>query len=144
MNYLKVLLLVIVTCTISCSKYDVVPTENINKERLEFAKLISHKLLNGQKTGVYYELSNKEAIAKVIVGLDEVSQRTNYETISGMVGDYEDLAFYQMVKSKDYPLHEVYRFKGKFSGEVDIEIRATLDGYGKLAGFYYLKWKESI
>ncbi len=144
MKYLKLSLLLIVSIIISCSDYTVVPPENVNKERLEIAKSISHKLLSGQESKRYYELTNKEATTKMVVGLDQESQRAGYEMISGMHGSYEGLEFYQLLKPKDGTLSEVYRFKGKFSSGVDVEIRTTLDGYGKLAGFYMLKWRDSF
>lgn len=79
-----------------------------------------------------------------MLGLNEEKQKSSYESISGQFGKYEDLSFYQLLKPKDGTLYEVYRFKGKFSSSVDVEIRTTLDGNGKLTGIYVMKWKDKI
>ncbi len=143
MKSFKLLFLMLVFgCT--NSTYDKVSNENIDNERLEFAKQISHKLLNAQENGEYYQLKEKEATAKMVAGLDQKRQMSSYETISGKFGQYENLEFVELLKPKDGTLYEVYRFKGKFSSNAAVEIRTTLDGNGKLAGMYTLDWKNKM
>lgn len=145
MKYLAIIfLLLIISCGDKNSKFVVVSNENIDKEKLEFAKLISHKLLSEQSRGGYYEITKEEATSKMVIGLNKEKQLTSYESISGEFGNYQDLQFYQLLKPKDGTLYETYRFKGKFTSGADVEIRTTIDGNGKLAGIYILKWKENI
>ncbi len=53
---MKCLKLMLFLLAISCgninNKYDVVSNESIDKEKLEFAKLISHKILNTLKVSL--------------------------------------------------------------------------------------------
>ena len=145
MRYLKLMLLFL---TISCAnkndKYVVVPNENVDQEKLAFAKLISHKLLSAQSKGGYYQLTKEEATSRMVAGLNEEKQLSSYEEISGMYGNYQDLQFHQLLKRKDGILYETYRFKGKFTSEAKVEIRTTLDGNGKLKGFFILNWRDNI
>ena len=145
MKYFILLTLILMfSCSELSSKYFKVSDENINKTRLEFAKQISHKLLSAQSNESYHKLSDKEATSKMVTGLTKKKQQTSYELISGQYGNYQDLEFNQLLKPKDGTLYEVYRFKGKFSSKVDVEIRTTLDGNGKLAGIYMMKWKDNM
>jgi len=110
MKYFTLLTLILIfSCSELSSKYFKVSDENINKERLEFAKQISHKLLSAQSNESYYELSDKEATSKMVTGLNKETQRTSYETISGKYGNYQDLEFNQLLKPKDGTLYEVYK-----------------------------------
>jgi len=145
MKYLKLILfLVIISCSNSSNKYDVVSNENINQEKLEFAKLISHKLLSEQSKGNHYVLTKAEATSKMVKGLNKEKQISSYEYISGKYGSYQDLKFNQLLKPSDGTLYETYRFKGVFSSNANVEVRTTLDGNGKLAGFYVMDWKDSL
>ena len=42
------------------------------------------------------------------------------------------------------PHYEIYRFKGNFDLNADVEIRTVLDAEGKLAGFFVKPWKDSL
>lgn len=145
MRYLKLmLLLLIISCANKNDNYVVVSNENIDQEKLAFAKLISHKILSEQSKGGYYQLTKEEATTKMVAGLNEEKQLTSYEAISGMYGDYQDLEFHQLLKRKDGILYETYRFKGKFTSEAKVEIRTTLDGNGKLKGFFIMNWRDNL
>lgn len=102
MKYIKLLTLIIIFgCAISSTKYLQVADINSSKERLEFAKQISHRILDAQKNNSFYELSSKEATSKMVEGLNEERQRKSYESISGKFGIYQGLEFNQLVKPKD-------------------------------------------
>jgi len=145
MRYLKLMLLLItISCASKNDKYIVVSNENIDQEKLAFAKLISHKLLGEQSKGSYYQLTKEEATSRMVAGLNEEKQLSSYEEISGRYGHYQDLEFYQLLMPKDGTLYETYRFKGKFTSEAAVEIRTILDGNGKLTGFFITKWRDNI
>ena len=76
--------------------------------------------------------------------LDEAKQKETFEIINGKYGDYLGLEFVELVTPTDGTLYEIYRFKGKFSSDVQPEVRAILDGNQKLAGFFVKPWKEKL
>lgn len=143
MNTSKLLLFFCICFYVSCSKYKTVSPDDVNPERLEFARSISDRLLVSQSEGSFVALSNKEATTAMVVEYDEKRQRKTYDFITGTHGAYEELAFHQLVRNESRPSYDIYRFRGKFGGE-DVEVRTTLDPQGKLAGFYLLQWSERV
>ena len=119
-------------------------TSNIDKEELSFAKSLSNKILTEQKNGGYYVLSNEEATAKMTEGLNESLQKKSYQQIKSMFGDYKDLKFESLMIGTKGNKYSIYRFKGNFDSNSDVEIRAVLDQQKKLAGFFIKPWKENL
>jgi len=135
------------TVVASCQsdpKYIKVDASEIEKDRLEIALNLSKNILSAQKEGGFYELSDKEATPKMKSGLDESLQKQSYQQIKSAFGEYQDLDFDHMMKPVDGTLYEIYRFKGKFNPDANVEVRAVLDAEGRLAGFFVKPWKDNL
>jgi hypothetical protein len=116
----------------------------IDKEEFNFAKGLSQKILNEQKKGGFYNLSENEATPQMSEGLNESLQKKSYAKIKSLYGDYRDLNFESlMIGSRGYK-YRIYRFKGDFESGSDIEVRAVLNQNKKLAGFFIKPWKEEL
>ena len=113
---------------------------NLEKERIEYAKTLSNKILTAQKNGGFYNLSEKEASLKMINGLNESLQKASYKQIKSIFGDYKSLEFESLVQTK----YKVYRFKGNFESNSNVEIRTVLNSKGKLEGFFIKPWKAAL
>ena len=128
----------------SDSKYIRVDDAEINKTNLDFATTISKKMLLAQKEGGFYALTEKEATEKMVAGLNESLQKQSYQQIKSAFGEFQDIRFNQLMKPTDGTLFEIYRFKGKFNPDAEVEVRTVLDANGKLAGFFVKPWKETL
>ncbi len=124
------------------SKFVWVDDSEIDPEKLAFVTELSKKMLDAQKAGGHYPLSKEEATPKMAEALDEQLQKKSYEQIRSAFGDYRNLEFHHMEKPKDGSLYEIYRFKGSFDPKANVEVRATLDANGKLAGFFVRPWRD--
>jgi hypothetical protein len=112
---------------------------------LRQATSLAEKLLLGQKTGNIYLLSEEEAIPEMSKGLTEGVQKSSYENIQSMFGDYESMQFAEAWEMEADQLYTVYRFRGTFDGTVEKpEIRVVLDKEGKLAGFWIRPWEDDL
>ncbi len=139
-------IIIILFLLIGCGNlnFDRVPIDQIDKASMEKAKILTEKMLEAQKKGGYYKLNNQEAITKMVYGYNSDTQKSSYDQIKGVFGEYEGIEFDHLLKPKDGTLHKIYRFKGKFSSSANVEVRTVLDGQNKLAGFFVKKWKENI
>ena len=126
----------------SNSNYERVDSSEIDHDRLQFATSISKSILSAQKEGSFYLLNEEEATEKMVSGLDEALQKDSYQQIKSAFGDYQDLVFDHLKKPTDGTLYEMYRFKGIFNPQIEVEVRTVLDANGKLAGFFVKPWKE--
>lgn len=119
-------------------------TSSTNNERVEFAKNLSHKILTAQKSGQFYKLSEEEASLRMINGLSERLQKASYKQIKNLFGDYKSLKFESLVEIIEAEKYEIYRFKGEFEANSNVEIRAVLNTEGKLSGFFVKPWKDTL
>ncbi|MCR8668340.1 hypothetical protein NO995_11655 [Aestuariibaculum sp. M13] len=136
--------LVLISMTTSCqSKTDKSKTSEVN--RVEFAENISRKLLEAQKNGDYYKLTEEEATPTMINGLNEDLQKSSYSQIKSMFGDYQDLKFESLkIYPKNGESFDIYRFKGAFEKNKEVEVRAVLNKQGKLSGFFIKPWNDNL
>lgn len=111
---------------------------------MEFAQSISEKILNAQKNGGFYKLSNEEATDKMILGLNENLQKASYQHIKTIFGDYKSLELDTVVKLNKDKVYKIYRFRGNFEKTDEVEVRSVLDSNGRLAGFFVIPWKENL
>ncbi len=148
MNKLIYLLLISFSLTLtncqSQTDYVKANTSDIDKEELSLAKNLSNKILTEQKKGGYYILSSDEATSKMSEGLNEALQKKSYEQIKSMFGDYKGLKFESLMIGTKGNKYKIYRFKGYFDSESDVEVRAVLNNQKKLAGFFVKPWKENL
>ena len=114
------------------------------KERIEFAENLADKILKAQKKGLFYNLSKNEANLKMINGLNQTLQKASYEQIKNLFGDYKSLKFESYVEITKTEKYEIYRFKGEFEFNSNVEIRSVLNTDGKLAGFFVKPWKDEL
>jgi hypothetical protein len=140
-------ILIFVITSVSCqSQTDFVKVDKskVDKEEFELVKNLTDKIITAQKNGGYYNLTENEATVQMIEGLNESVQKESYGKIKNMFGDYEDLNFESLMESTDGNKYRIYRFKGNFETNSDVEVRAVLNKEGKLAGFYIRPWKEKL
>ena len=58
----------------------------------------------------------------------------------GKIGGYYPFYFQSINGNKLL----IYRFKGYFDSNIDVEVRTVLNFEGKLAGFFIKPWKEEL
>lgn len=126
---------------VKTSNIDVI---NPNPERVEFAKTVSDKILSSQSKGSYYVLSKDEADITMINSLNENVQKQSYKKIKNLFGDYKGLTFHSIKELTKGETYEIYRFKGDFEQNNNVEIRAVLNKAGKLAGFFVKPWMDKL
>lgn len=115
-----------------------------NQEELEIAKELTHRILTEQKKGGYYPLTQDEATPAMIEGLSEVVQKDSYKQIKGLFGDYKEVEYKEMLENTEGDKYKIYRFKGHFETDTNIEVRTIMDAQGKIAGFYIKPWSDKI
>lgn len=117
---------------------------NLNKEQLEFARDLSEKILQKQKDGGYYILTETEATSAMVAGLNETVQKEAYKKVRSIYGDYKGVKFVTLVRRTEGADLNIYRFKGLFETNADVEVRTVLNADGKLAGFFIKPWNEKL
>ena len=142
---MRLLIFALILLLVGCdNEFYTVSAEEINKERVKLVESLTKSILEGQRSGDVHLLNDKEAVTDMVVAFHEKFQKSSYEAITGLFGEYEDLRFHEVLRPKDKTLMEVYRFKGEFSSKADVEIRATLNGNQKLTGLWIIKWKDKM
>lgn len=111
---------------------------------LGFAKELANKILITQKEGSFYKLSNEEADPKMITGLNASVQKQSYTQIKSLFGDYKGLNFESLVHVSRSQKYSIYRFKGDFKSNTEVEIRVVLNEKGKLGGFFVKPWSDKL
>ncbi len=62
-----------------------------------------------------------------------------------MFGDYQDLKFESLkIYPKNGESFDIYRFKGAFEKNKEVEVRAVLNKQGKLSGFFIKPWNDNL
>ena len=143
----RILIVLLITTSASCqssSEFKKVDESKLKKEEIESVKELSEKILVAQKNGGYYNLTEDEAIKEMVEGLNEKVQKQSYEQIKNLFGDYQDLKFESLMESEKGQKLKIYRFKGFFESESNIEIRTVLNDEGKLAGFFIKPWNDGL
>ncbi len=115
-----------------------------NPEELEIAKELTHRILTEQSKGSYYPLTQDEATAAMIEGLSESVQKDSYKQIQGLFGDYKEVEYKEVLENTEGDKYKIYRFKGHFETDANIEVRTIMDAQGKMAGFYIKPWSDKI
>lgn len=109
------------------------------------AQDLAGKLLNGQKTGNIYMLTDQEATPEMVKGLTEAMQVASYESIKQLYGDFISLEFVETWTLQISEQYFVYRFKGNFSETKDTpEVRVVMNESGKISGFWLRPWKDDM
>jgi hypothetical protein len=143
----KIVFVAIVLLLSSCQgKSDKANKENVikNVDDFAFAKSISHNILKAQREGDFYKLNEDEASTRMISGLNESVQKSAYQQIKLLFGDYKDLTFHSKEDITKGETYAIYRFKGEFENGLDVEIRTVINTDGKLAGFFVKPWQEAL
>ena len=138
---LFVLSLLVVGCTES--KYDTLPEEEVNQEQKDLAESIETDILMSMKTGEFKALGEKATLS-VQKGITPAKQKTVYEQVKGMFGEFQSLDYYETCVPKDGTFLTVYRFKGKFESSATPEIRVVINKDNKLSGFWIKPWKDEL
>ena len=138
---LFVLSLLVVGCTES--KYDTLPEEEVNQEQKDLAEYIATDILMSMKTGEFKALGEKATLS-VQKGITPAKQKTVYEQVKGMFGEFQSLDYYETCVPKDGTFLTVYRFKGKFESSATPEIRVVINKDNKLSGFWIKPWKDEL
>ena len=138
---LFVLSLLVVGCTES--KYDTLPEEEVNQEQKDLAESIATDILMSMKTGEFKALGEKATLS-VQKGITPAKQKTVYEQVKGMFGEFQSLDYYETCVPKDGTFLTVYRFKGKFESSATPEIRVVINKDNKLSGFWIKPWKDEL
>ena len=98
-----------------------------NNDHLAIATNMAKTILEKQKAGRFHELTTEEATIAMVTGLTEDLQKSSYQNIKGLFGDYQSIEFHSVkVITKNEKL-EIYRFKGHFEQSTDVEVRAVLN-----------------
>lgn len=121
-----------------------VQKSEINKVELEFAIDLADKILSKQKWGVYYGLNPEEATTEMIDGLNEEIQKQSYQKIKSMFGDYKSLKFESLYIGTDENNYKIYRLKGIFESNSNVEVRVVINQDRKLAGFFVRSWRREL
>ena len=148
MKYLtQILMLSVIPLIAFCQtnpNYERIDEKDIDSKKLEFATDLSNNILSAQKIGSFYTLSDKEATSEMRTGLNELVQKQSYVQIKSLFGEYENLSFDHLMTSGEGTKYEIYRFRGKFNLNKEVEVRVVLDESGKLAGFFVKPWNDQI
>lgn len=115
-----------------------------NKDHLAIATNMAKTILEKQKAGLFHELKKENATIAMVTGLTEERQKSSYQKIKGLFGDYQSLEFHSVKGITQKEKLEIYRFKGNFEQSDDVEVRVVLNSNGKLAGFFILPWKDTL
>ena len=134
-----------ISACISQNDFARVDESELDTQKITYASELADRILKAQKEGGYYAFQENEATEQMIDGLNEKAQKKSYMSIRAIFGDYEDLEFDHMMKSKSGSYIGVYRFKGSFKEQKsDVEIRVVLNDQDQLAGFFIRPWRESL
>ena len=122
-----------------------VEPDQIPENNIKTAQDLAGKLLNGQKTGNIYMLTDQEATPEMVKGLTEAMQVASYESIKQLYGDFISLEFVETWTLQISEQYFVYRFKGNFSETKDTpEVRVVMNESGKISGFWLRPWKDDM
>jgi len=148
MKKILIIALVLFTMTgaaVSQNTYEKLTGDAIPTTGLDKATSLGEKIMEGQRSGKIYLPTENEAIPQVVKGLTEGVQRSSYESIRGLFGEYRSMQFAEAWKMEADQTYIIYRFKGTFDGTGDKpEIRITLDSNNKLAGLWIMPWKDDL
>ncbi len=136
-----------VLASVSCQSspdYVTVQESKLDKYKIASIKQLGHEILTAQKNNGYYSLTKKQATTQMIEGLNESVQKASYKKIKSLFGDYEDLQFKSLLRGLSGEKYMIYRFKGNFKTDADIEVRMVFNEEEKLAGFFIKPWNESL
>ncbi len=146
-KFFSFIILLFITTSVSCqtlSDFKKVDKPSLNTKEIESVKKLSEEILTAQKNGGYYKLTENEATKEMINGLNKTVQKSAYKQVKNLFGDYQGLKFKSLLANKKDPKLSIYRFKGLFESESNVEVRAVLNDKGKLAGFFIKPWKDSL
>ena len=136
-----------VLASVSCqSTPDFIKVEEskLDMDKITSIKQLGHEILTAQKNNGHYSLTKKQATTQMVEGLNESVQKASYKKIKSLFGDYKDLQFKSLLRGLSGEKYLIYRFKGYFETDADIEVRMVFTEDEKLAGFFIKPWNESL
>lgn len=136
------LLLGLLFSAFSQNDYIKLDSKDIPETTLQEMTQLVEKIMDGQKSGNYYILSDAEASSEMVKAFTITIQKESYQYLQQQFGDYSSLKFSE---AWGFGSNVIYRFRGTFKGtDQQPEIRVVLNDAGKLGGFWIKPWKENM
>lgn len=119
---------------------------HIDKKEIDFIKKRAHKIVTKIEKGEYYKFSKINTENDIIEKIDVTHQKNIQKQIKNKFGAYINLEFQSLFKSKtENPFtNKIYRFKGEFESEKDVEIRLYLSNKKEIIGLNVMSWKKEL
>ncbi len=144
-NVLNLIVLFIATLSLSCqgqSGFVKIDESEIDTVKLKSVQKLATDMLLAQKRGIYYQLTSEQATAAMIEGLSETVQKSSHIQLKQLFGAFKEIKFHSLMENEQR--FRVYRFKGVYESDADVEVRAVTDSAGKLAGFFIKPWNNNL
>lgn len=125
------------------SQFDVLPESEVDPEMRAAAERIGNKIYNDCKEGRFEPLG-EEASEIMRTSFTPDKQKSSYEQIRKALGDFISMEYVETCVPKEGGQHYIFRFKGNFEKNKNIEIRVVLNEEGKMDGFWTKPWKDKL
>jgi hypothetical protein len=125
------------------SQFDVLPESEVDPEMKARAEKIGTTIFNNCKEGTYEPLG-EEASDIMRSSFTPEKQKSSYEQIKKALGDFNSMKYVETCVPKEGGGYHIFRFKGDFEKNKNIEIRVVFNEEGKLDGFWTKPWKDKL
>jgi len=134
----------LLSCGLS-DKFEIIDSSKLDSKKIAFSKDLALKIMEGEKSGHYYILNETEAETAMVKGLTCDLQKSSYEEISKMFGEFDSIQFTEAWGQTNGDKNIIYRFKGYFNATTEHpEIRVVLSSKYKLTGFFIKPWNKNL
>lgn len=125
------------------SKFDTFPESEVDLEMKADAERIGTTLLTAHREGRFEPLGD-EASDIMRSSYTPDQQKKSYEHLKSVIGEFESMEYVETCVPKEGQKLYVFRFKGEFSKNKNVEVRVVINEQGKLDGFWVKPWKDKL
>lgn len=125
------------------SKFDTLPESEVDSEMRTDAERIGSTLLKAHREGCFEPLGD-EASDIMRSSYTPDQQKKSYEHLKSVIGEFESMEYVETCVPKEGQRFYVFRFKGEFSKNKNVEVRIVINEDGKLDGFWVKPWKNKL
>lgn len=124
--------------------YIIVELSDLKKEEINKITRITDSIVTTIQNGGYYKFSNRFNEYTPIKKLDQSTQRYYQKMITDKYGDFKGLELNSVLKSKSGNTfyHKLYRFKGIFDSNKNVEVRAYVNDKAEVISTNIIPWKR--
>jgi hypothetical protein len=125
------------------SQFEVLPEAEVDPEMKATAERIGNTIFNNCKNGKFEPLG-EEASEIMRTSFTPEKQKASYAQIKKALGDFNSMAYVETCVPKEGGKHYIFRFKGDFEKNKNIEVRVVMNEGGELDGFWTKPWRDKL